>query len=70
MMSQSEAFLAKVEAFLEASKMKPSAFGKAAIGDPNFVGDLGKGRQPSLGTVDRVNDFIASHAASDASEPA
>ena len=63
-MSQSEQFLAKIEAFLAAKKMKPSAFGKAAVGDPNFVGDIrNKDRQPSLGTVDRVNEFMASHDA-------
>lgn len=71
MMTQSEAFLAKIDAFLATSKMKPTAFGKAAVGDPNFVRDLReKDRQPSLGTVDRINAFMASHETSATPEPA
>jgi len=31
--------------------------------DPNFVSDLREGRLPSLGTADRVRDFIRSQEA-------
>ncbi|HXJ59410.1 MAG TPA: hypothetical protein VNU68_22430 [Verrucomicrobiae bacterium] len=40
--------------------MTASAFGKAAVNDPNFVGDLRTGRKPNLGLVDRVHEFIKS----------
>ena len=62
-MTQSEAFLADVEAFLERSGMKPTNFGKEAVKDPNFVWDLRSGRLPTLGVVDRVYAFMASHDA-------
>jgi len=57
-MSTKTAFLAEIDAFLERSKMTASAFGKAAVNDPNFVGDIRGDRQPSLGLVDRVHAFI------------
>lgn len=59
-MTQAEAFLAEIDAFLLRTGMSPSAFGRAAINDPNFVGDLRKGRMPGLGLVDRIRDFIRS----------
>ena len=59
-MTHAEQFLAEVEAFLERSNMTASAFGKAAVNDPNFVGDLRTGRKPNLGLVDRVHEFIKS----------
>lgn len=58
-MTQAEAFLAEIEAFLNRTKMTATAFGRAAVNDPNFVGDLRtKGRKPNLGLVDRVHDFM------------
>ena len=59
-MTQAAKFLAEVEAFLDRSKMSATAFGKGAVNDPNFVGDIRDGRLPSLGLVDRVHDFIRS----------
>lgn len=43
--------------------MSPTAFGRAAVGDPNLVGDLRNGRMPSLRLVARVSKFIAEHDA-------
>jgi len=63
-MTHAEAFLAEVEAFLKRSKMKPTTFSKAAVGDPNFVRDLRAGRMPNLGLVDRVHEFIRLQEAS------
>lgn len=57
-MTHAEAFRAEIDRFLAKSGMSPSAFGREAINDPNFVGDLQKGRMPSLGLVDRVQAFI------------
>lgn len=52
-------FIAEIDAFLDRSGMKPSVFGWQALKDPNFVGDLKrKGRQPTLGVVGRVHEFI------------
>lgn len=52
-------FIAEIDAFLERSGMTPTAFGKTALNDPNFVGDLkNEGRQPTLGVVGRVQQFI------------
>jgi hypothetical protein len=58
-MSIQQTFLNEIEAFLERSGMTPSAFGKGAVQDPNFVGDLRAGRSPSLGLVERVYLFIS-----------
>jgi len=57
-MTHAEQFLSEVEAFLSRSGMSPTAFGKDALNDPNFVRDLRAGRLPGLGLVDRVHEFI------------
>lgn len=57
-MSRSAQFAADVEAYLIETGMAPAAFGKAAVNDPNFVGDIRNGRQPGLGLVDRVYQFM------------
>lgn len=59
-MTHSEQFLAEIEAFLAESGMNATAFGRSALNDPSFVGDLKKGRKPNLGLVDRVHAFIQS----------
>jgi 2,4-dienoyl-CoA reductase-like NADH-dependent reductase (Old Yellow Enzyme family) len=58
-MLTSETFQFEVEAFLERSQMTATAFGRAAVGDPNLVADLRAGRQPSLKMVGRVFKFIS-----------
>lgn len=67
-MSIAATFLKEVESFLERTDFTASSFGKAAVSDPNFVGDLRTGRSPSLALVDRVHDFIKTHDAKAASE--
>jgi len=59
--SSATAFLAEIEAFLRGAGMSPSGFGRAALGDPNFVRDLRGGRAPSLRLVDRARAFMAQH---------
>jgi sulfate adenylyltransferase subunit 2 len=49
-----QAFLAEIEKYLATTRIEPSAFGKQALGDPNFVFDLRKGRSPSTRTIDKV----------------
>jgi 2,4-dienoyl-CoA reductase-like NADH-dependent reductase (Old Yellow Enzyme family) len=50
----SEQFLAEIEAFLTASRMRATDFGREAVGDPSFVTRLRQGRSPSLATADKV----------------
>lgn len=59
MRTLSEQFLARVEAFLKASGVKPSELGRQSVGDPTFVVNLRRGRSPTLATADRVLAFIA-----------
>jgi hypothetical protein len=59
-MQQFEKFLAEIEAFLRESSMNASFFGKAAVNDPNLVGDLRRGRKPTLDLIDRVDAYIKS----------
>ncbi len=62
----SEQFLSRVEAFLRASGLKPSEFGRQSVGDPNLVLNLRRGRSPTLATADKVLAFIERLEAEDA----
>lgn len=64
MISYSDAFKAEVEAFLSATEMDATTFGKEALGDPSFVFDLrNKGRSPSGRTMDRVREWMSAKQA-------
>ncbi|MYA43958.1 MAG: hypothetical protein F4Z31_19695 [Gemmatimonadetes bacterium] len=52
-------FRSRVSAFLERSDLSRTAFGKMAVGDPNLMRQIGRGRSPSLRTADRILAFIA-----------
>ncbi len=67
-MSSDSPFLETVEAFLKNTGMSPTAFGKSAIGDPNFVLDLRRGREPRSRLVQRARDFMRDHATSKTAE--
>jgi hypothetical protein len=55
-----EAFRQRVEAAIKAHDLAPSSFGSKAVGDPRFVSDLRKKkREPKMGTIAKVDDFIA-----------
>lgn len=60
MSTPAETFLAEIEAFLVRRNVSATAFGRAAVNDPNFVHDLRGGRMPNLGLVGRVHDYIRS----------
>ena len=60
--SVAQSFLAEIERFLSSAGVDPSALGKQALGDPNFVFDLRKGRSPSTRTIDKVRSWIAQQA--------
>ena len=52
-------FRSRVSAFLGRSGLSPTAFGEMAVGDPNLMRQIGRGRSPSLRTADRILAFIA-----------
>ena len=58
MMTMSQQFRDRVEAFLRESGFKASELGKQSVGDPTFVTGLRRGRSPTLATVDKVLAFI------------
>ena len=61
--SVAQSFLAEIERFLSSAGIDPSALGKGALGDPNFVFDLRKGRSPSTRTIDKVRGWIGQQSA-------
>ncbi len=50
--------LREVEKFLSATKTSAARFGRDAMGDPRFVFDLRKGREPRRATVSRVRAYL------------
>ena len=50
--------LREVEKFLRRRNIAPTRFGREAVGDPRFVFDLRKGREPRPETVRRVRLFL------------
>jgi hypothetical protein len=52
--------LREVEKFLKRSEVAPTRFGRDVVGDPRFVFDLRRGREPRAQTVARVRAFIES----------
>lgn len=54
--------LQQIEAFCQRNAMTDTAFGKAVLGDFNFVEDLRTGgRSPKLKTVKKVIEFMEDH---------
>jgi hypothetical protein len=47
-----------VEKYLRISKTPAARFGREAMGDPRFVFDLRRGREPRARTVERVRAFL------------
>lgn len=52
------AFLGRVDQFLEESGMRPTTLGRKAMGDCAAVANWRKGRNPTFRTMRRVDDFI------------
>jgi hypothetical protein len=63
MESAADAFRSEIEAFLTRERAAPSAFGRAAVGDPNFVRELRNGRTPGLRLVDRARAYMTARSA-------
>ena len=70
MESAAAAFLSEIEAFLAREHAAPSTFGRAAVGDPNFVRELREGRAPSLRLVDRARAYMTARRRSSATQTA
>lgn len=51
--------LLRVERHLRCNAVSPSRFGREVAGDPRFVFDLRRGREPRAATAQRVLAFIA-----------
>ena len=51
-------FRRAIAAWCARKGMSDRAFGAAALGDPDFVASLGRGRIPRLATADRVLSFM------------
>jgi sulfate adenylyltransferase subunit 2 len=67
--SVTQSFLSEIEGYLANAGVEPTALGKQALGDPNFVFDLRKGRSPSTRTIDKVRNWIAQQSAQARTEP-
>jgi hypothetical protein len=50
--------LREVEKFLKTSNTPAARFGREAMGDPRFVFDLRRGREPRPRTIERVLAFL------------
>lgn len=62
-MSTRENLLAEIEAFIASHDLSPYSFGKQALNDPGFMERMRHGRDPRLGTVDRVRKFMREYKA-------
>lgn len=51
--------LKRIQHHLARTGQPPTRFGREALGDPRLVGDLRRGREPSVNTVARIDAFIA-----------
>ena len=55
--------LTTIEGFLACAEMTATEFGRKAMGDPLFVFELRKGREPRRATRDRALAYIREHGA-------
>ena len=62
--------LLTVERHLRSEAVAPSRFGRDVAGDPRFVFDLRKGREPRAATRARVLAFIATRGSASQRETA
>lgn len=62
--------LTLVERHLKKHGVRPSRFGRVAAGDPRFVFDLRRGREPRATTITRVAGFITAADAQATNLPA
>ena len=53
-----EQFHTRIGGFLDDTGMAPTTLGMLAVGDPNLLRQIARGRSPTLRTADRVEAFI------------
>lgn len=53
--------LQQIERFLREHDMPWTRFGRLAVRDPRFVGDLRRGREPQARVAGRVRTFMAAY---------
>ena len=58
MQTLEEQFNARLNAFLGRTGLSPTTLGMMAVGDPNLLRQIERGRSPSLRTADRILAFI------------
>ena len=63
MQTLEEQFNARLNAFLGSTGMSPTTLGMLAVGDPNLLRQIERGRSPSLRTADRILAFMAAYEA-------
>jgi hypothetical protein len=56
----------QIERFLRDTQMPSTRFGRLAVRDPRFVGDLRNGRTPTTRTEQRVEHFMNIYCGEDA----
>ena len=61
MESLTREFERRMTAFLRRTRLSPSELGERAVGDRKFVGDVRRGRSPSLATADRILAFMETY---------
>ena len=61
MVTLEEQFNTQVDAFLGSTGVKPTTLGLRALGDPNLMRQIERGRSPTLRTADRVLAYIAGY---------
>jgi len=63
--------LTSISRFCDSHGIKPSAFGRLAVGDGNLVGDLRAGKRSiTLKTAARLADFMTNYRPSERGEAA
>ena len=56
--SPTETLRLEIERFLRRTGMAPTTFGQGAVGDPNLVDDLRRGRELRFRTVLKIQAFL------------
>jgi len=51
--------LSTIERHLRRTGVPPTRFGREAVGDPRFVMDLRRGREPRPSTIERVVAYLS-----------
>lgn len=57
--------LQRIDLHIARTGTTPTRFGRDAVGDPNLIRDLRKGRRPRPGMLARLHDFLASAGKAD-----